>query len=74
MMSDHHHDDRVAVWLAAPPGARDEPIEAEPDRYFVPPYVGHRGWIGVFLDVEVDWERVEDLIGDAYHTVAARGR
>jgi hypothetical protein len=73
-MSDHHHDDRVAVWLAAPPGARDEMIESEPDRYFVPPYVGHRGWIGVYLDVDVDWDQVEQLVGNAYHTVAMRGR
>jgi hypothetical protein len=72
--AEHHHDDRVAVWLAAPPGARDPLVEAEPDRYFVPRYVGHRGWIGVYLDVDVDWDRVEGLIGDAYHTVALRPR
>lgn len=74
MGADHHHDDRVAVWLASPPGARDPLVQAEPDRYFVPPYVGHRGWIGVYLDVDVDWDRLEDLVGDAYHTIAVRGR
>jgi hypothetical protein len=73
-MSDHHHDDRVAVWLAAPPGAREDLVETDPGRYFVPPYVGHRGWIGVYLDVDIDWVRLEGLIGDAYHTVAMRGR
>lgn len=72
--ADHHHDDRVAMWCAAPPGVRDPLIEAEPTRYFLPPYVGHRGWIGVYLDVEVDWEVIEGLIGDAYHTIAGRGR
>jgi predicted DNA-binding protein (MmcQ/YjbR family) len=72
--ADRHHDDRVAVWLASPPGARDELIEEEPERYFVPPYVGYRGWIGVYLDVDVDWERLEELIGNAYHTIAAPGR
>ncbi len=72
--ADHHHDDRVALWLASPPGARDALIEADPGRYFVPPYVGHRGWIGVYLDVAVDWERLEELIGDAYHTVAVPPR
>jgi hypothetical protein len=72
--ADHHHDDRVAVWLAAPPGARDTLVDEEPDRYFVPRYVGHRGWIGAYLDVDIDWERLEELIGDAYHTVAVRGR
>ena len=73
--ADHHHDERVAVWLAAPPGARDELVEREPERCFVPPYVGHRGWIGVYLDVDdVDWATLEELIGTAYHTVATRGR
>ena len=61
-------------WLAAPPGARDPLVEAEPVRYFVPPYVGHRGWIGVYLDVDVDWPVVEELIRNAYHTIAGRGR
>jgi hypothetical protein len=56
------------------PGARDELIETEPERYFVPPYVGTRGWIGVYLDVDIDWERLEELIGNAYHTVAGRPR
>ena len=72
--ADHHHDDRVAVWLAAPPGARDPLIEAEPEHYFIPPYVGHRGWIGVYLDVDVDWPALEELIGNADHTLAGRGR
>jgi len=72
--ADHHHDERVAVWLAAPPGARDPFVEADPGRYFVPPYVGHRGWIGVYLDVEVDWGTLAELIGNAYHSIADRGR
>jgi hypothetical protein len=74
-IADHHHDDRVAVWLAAPPGARDELVEHDPERYFVPPYVGTRGWIGAYLDVpDVDWERLEELIGNAYHTIAGQPR
>jgi len=72
--ADRHHDDRVAFWCAAPPGARDLLVEADPGRYFVPPYVGHRGWLGVFLDVPVEWDMVEDIIGDAYHTSADRAR
>jgi hypothetical protein len=72
--ADHHHDDRVALWLAAPPGARDALVEAEPEHYFVPPYVGKRGWIGVYLDVPIDWRALEEHIGTAYHTVAGRGR
>ena len=72
--ADRHHDDRVAFCLAAPPAARDPLIDGDPERYFIPPYVGHRGWIGVYLDVEVDWDTVEELIANAYHTVAGRGR
>jgi len=72
--ADHHHDDRVAFWCASPPGARDVLIESDPGRYFVPPYVGHRGWLGLYLDVELDWDAIGDRIGDAYHTVAAKGR
>jgi hypothetical protein len=71
--SDHHHDDRVAMWCAARPGAQEQLIEAAPERYFRPPYVGHRGWVGVYLDVPVDWTEVEDLVEDAYRTVAPAG-
>jgi len=72
--ADHHHDDRLAFWCASPPGACDLLVEADPGRYFVPPYVGHRGWLGVYLDVEVDWVAVEQLVGTAYLTIAARDR
>jgi len=71
MFSNHHHDDRVAFWCAAPPGAQAPLIESDPARYFRPPYVGHRGWVGVYVDVApVDWERVEDLVDAAHLTVA----
>jgi hypothetical protein len=68
--SDHHHDDRVAFWCAAPAGAQEALVESAPDRFFVPPYVGHRGWLGVYLDVPVDWDEVRRVIADAYRTVA----
>jgi hypothetical protein len=72
MFADRHHDDRVACWCAAPPGAQAPLVEAEPARYFRPPYVGPRGWIGIYLDVpDVDWARVEELIEAAHMTVAA---
>ena len=51
--ANHHHDDRLAFWCAAPDGFQRMLVEAEPDRFFVPPYVGHRGWLGVYLDVPV---------------------
>jgi hypothetical protein len=72
MFADHHHDDRVAIWCAAPEGAQDVLVGAEPQRYFVPPYVGRRGWIGVYLDVQVDWDAVTLIVEDAYRWVAPR--
>jgi len=54
--ADHHHDDRVAFWCAAPEGAQEVLIGAQPESFFRPPYYGVRGWLGVYLDVPVDWE------------------
>jgi hypothetical protein len=68
--NNHHNAGRVGFWCAAPPGAQEVLTGAEPERFYVPPYVGHRGWLGVRLDVEVDWERVADIVADAYCMVA----
>ena len=70
--ADRHHDDRLGFWCAAPPGEQQARVAAEPGRYFVPPYVGGRGWLGVYLDVPVDWDEVADVIADAYRAVAPR--
>lgn len=70
--SDHHHDDRVALWCAAPAGVQEALVGSDPERFFVPPYVGHRGWLGVYLDVPVDWVEVAELLTDAYRMVAPR--
>ncbi len=70
--SNHHHDDRVAFWCAASDGAQETLVTEDPERFFVPPYVGHRGWLGVYLDVPVDWDQVADLVVDAYRRVAPR--
>ena len=65
--ADEHHDDRVAVWLAAAPGAQVALVQADPGRFFRPPYVGVKGWVGVYLDVpDVDWEELEALVAEAY--------
>ena len=72
-MADHHHDERVAMWCAAPSGVQEALVEAAPDRFFRPPYYGARGWLGVWLDVpEVDWSEVGALVRDAHATVARR--
>ncbi|HEX2173645.1 MAG TPA: MmcQ/YjbR family DNA-binding protein [Dehalococcoidia bacterium] len=70
--ADHHHDDRLAFWCAAPPGVQESLVATDPERFFVPPYVGHRGWLGVRLDVPVDWEEIADLVTDAYRVVGPK--
>ncbi len=72
MFADHHHDDRLAFWCAAPVGAQEELVAAEPGRFFRPPYVGHRGWLGVYLDVPLDWTEIAEIVRDAYRVVAPR--
>ena len=71
-MDDHHDDGRLALWCACPPGMREGLLKAEPEQYFVPPYVGFPGWIGVRLDRSPDWDAVERVIRDAYVAVAPR--
>ena len=70
--ADHHHDDRIAVWCAAPPGVQEGLVSANPDRFFRPPYVGVKGWLGIYLDVPVDWQEVAEILETSYETVAAK--
>jgi hypothetical protein len=70
MYANHHHDDRLAFWCAAPEGAQATLVHLHPQRFFRPPYVGVRGWLGVWLDVPVDWEEIADLVAAAYRAVA----
>src|ERR1700761_6684544 len=51
----HHGDGRVALWLPAAPGAQEHHVAAEPDIFFVPPYVGPRGWLGLRIDRNAGW-------------------
>jgi hypothetical protein len=67
---DHHGDGRLAVVCAAPAGVQEELIESDPARWFRPPYVGHRGWIGLRVDIDPDWDEVAGLLEDAYRCVA----
>ena len=68
---DHHHGvDWIALWVAAAPGVQGELVDEEPERFFVPPYVGHRGWVGVRLDRELPWDAIAGAIEDAYVEVA----
>ena len=71
-MDDHHGDGRLALWCAAPAGVQAESVQEEPERFFVPPYVGHRGWLGVRLDRAPDWAELASIVTDAYRHVAPK--
>jgi predicted DNA-binding protein (MmcQ/YjbR family) len=68
----HHGGGRPAVWCKAGPGNQGLMVQANPARFFVPPYVGPSGWVGVWLDGAVDWSEVADLLRDSYLLVAPR--
>ena len=70
---DGHHDHGFPhLWCTAPPGAQEQLVAADPERFFRPPYVGGRGWIGMRLDGQVDWHEVEAICEDAYRTIAPK--
>lgn len=69
---DHDDDGHVSMWCKAPPGAQEVLVGAEPERFFVPPYVGHNGWIGVRLDGPVDWGVIAGLVADSYRMTAPK--
>ena len=68
----HHGAGRPAIWVKAPPGNQDIMVRADPERFFVPPYVGPSGWIGVHLDGKVDWKELDMLLRDSYRLVAPK--
>lgn len=73
MLDNHHHgSEHLSVWLPQPIGAQEALIEADPARFFRPPYVGVHGWVAVVLDTRPDWDMVAAMIRDAYLHVATR--
>jgi hypothetical protein len=71
LWADGHHDQQFPhLWCAAPPGAQAELTASAPDRFFRPPYVGGRGWVGVRLDRDPDWAEIAELCQDAYRAIA----
>ena len=68
----HHGDDRVALWCKLPRGAQETLVDAQPELFFVPPYVGKAGWVGIWMDApRVDWAMVGELIEQAHDFIAA---
>ena len=68
----HHGDGHLALWLRMPPGAQSLYTDAEPEFFYVPPYVGPSGWLGVDLDQGLSWLRISDLVREAYQQVAPK--
>ena len=65
-------DGRVSFWCKAPPGSQAILVEADPARFFAPPYVGPKGWIGMRIDDGPDWTEVEHLVRRSYGMTAPR--
>lgn len=73
MQKGNYDGGRPSIWLKAQEGAQTMLVAADPERYFVPPYVGHKGWIGVYMDTpRVAWSMLADLIAESHRLVAAR--
>jgi predicted DNA-binding protein (MmcQ/YjbR family) len=68
----HGVDGRPSMWCKAPPGAQQVLVSSNPDRFFVPPYVGCHGWVGMWLDIEIDWDEVADLVEESYRMTAPK--
>ena len=70
---DHHGDGRVALTLKAPKGDNAALVASDPDKFFMPPYVAHHGYVGIYLDTgAVEWDEIRELIVDAYRLVAPK--
>jgi predicted DNA-binding protein (MmcQ/YjbR family) len=65
-------DGRISVWCKAPPGSQAVLVGADPERFFVPPYVGPKGWVGMRLDAAPDWNEVAKLVKRSYRLVAPK--
>lgn len=70
--STHHGSGRPAVWCLAGPGNQELMVRADPERFFVPPYVGPSGWVGMWLDRRVNWIRVAETLKDAHAALVAK--
>jgi hypothetical protein len=72
-MDNHHGDGRVGLWCKAPPGVQSALVSSDPERFYVPPYVGPSGWVGIRFDLkEADWDEVADLIEQGYRMSAPK--
>ena len=68
----HGFDGRPSLWCKAPPGVQGLLVGSASERFFVPPYVGQHGWVGIRLDAEIDWDEVADLVRESYRMTAPK--
>ncbi len=68
----HHGDGRESVWCKAAPESQAVMVRLRPDRFFVPPYVGPSGWVGIYLDKRPAWKEIEEVLVDAYSLAAPK--
>jgi predicted DNA-binding protein (MmcQ/YjbR family) len=68
----HHGQGRPAVWVKAAPGDQTSMVQTAPDCFFVPPYVGPSGWVGIWLDGVVEWDEVAEFVRDSYRLIAPK--
>ena len=73
-VDNHHGDGRLAIWCNAPPGAQDALVAAQPAHFFIPPYVGPQGWLGVRLDTGLKWGAISARIEAAHRATASKLR
>jgi phosphoribosylglycinamide formyltransferase-1 len=72
-LDDHHGDGRIAMNCKTGHLEQADLVDADPERYFMPPYMAHHGWVGLRLDVgQVDWEEVEELVLQSYRLIAPK--
>ena len=65
-------ENHVALWFKASSGVQEELVEQDPDRFFAPPYLGPAGWVGMRLDIDLDWEEVAEAMEQAWRLVAPK--
>lgn len=67
-----HGEHGMSIWAPAPAGIQEQLVDDEPERFYRPPYVGGRGWVGVRLDRDPDWDEIDAIVRDAYRLVAPK--
>lgn len=72
LLVNHHGDRRLALSCKVPPGAQGPLVDSAPDRYFLPQYMAHHGWVGLRLESGADWDEVRTLVEESYRLIAPK--